>query len=179
MKHPRPAILFALSFCMFLFVPLVWMNWRPIPRVVDQGPTFYFSGDTAGWITPCGCTAGQSGGLARRATIMQESRAQSVYLDVGGAASGTSDYHQMKFEAILMGEMLMNVRAHNLGQSELAFAPDRLMEVSDRTKVPLLSTNTRDTTNQFQPKTHLIISCSGQKALIVGVVDPSLIENAA
>jgi 2',3'-cyclic-nucleotide 2'-phosphodiesterase (5'-nucleotidase family) len=29
------------------------------------------SGDTSGWITPCGCTSNQSGGLERRATLIQ------------------------------------------------------------------------------------------------------------
>ena len=29
------------------------------------------SGDTAGWIVPCGCTSNQSGGLPRRATYIE------------------------------------------------------------------------------------------------------------
>src|SRR6516225_2088203 len=32
------------------------------------------SGDTAGWIVPCGCTANQSGGLLRRGTMVAKLR---------------------------------------------------------------------------------------------------------
>src|SRR5690349_20754720 len=64
------------------------------------------SGDTAGWIVPCGCTSNQSGGLLRRGTFVKEQAAghDVILADAGGAASGTSPYHQVKFEAILRGE---------------------------------------------------------------------------
>src|SRR5215204_4066011 len=64
------------------------------------------SGDTAGWLMPCGCTANQSGGLLRRGTYLADAAksADVVYLDAGGAAGGDSAYHREKFEAILRGE---------------------------------------------------------------------------
>ena len=43
------------------------------------------SGDTAGWIVPCGCTTHQSGGLPRRGNYMERARttAEVLYLDAG------------------------------------------------------------------------------------------------
>src|SRR5438105_2896094 len=39
----------------------------------SSGPvTLVVSGDTAGWILPCGCTSNQSGGLARRGTFIAQ-----------------------------------------------------------------------------------------------------------
>ena len=104
------------------------------------------SGDTAGWLVPCGCTTNQSGGLLRRGTLVRqlESRGPLLVVDAGGAAAGTSAYHKLKFEAILQGELAMNLAAHNLGASEVAFEPDYLREVAYRLHVPFVSANVRD-----------------------------------
>src|SRR5215471_1064329 len=74
------------------------------------------SGDTAGWIVPCGCTANQSGGLLRRGTYVGRlrERAEVLVADAGGAPGGTSAYQRVKFEAILQGEQAMGAVAHNL-----------------------------------------------------------------
>ena len=47
---------------------------RPQPGASSDGRplTVVVSGDTAGWIVPCGCTSNQSGGLPRRATYLAE-----------------------------------------------------------------------------------------------------------
>src|SRR2546430_2641337 len=71
------------------------------------------SGDTAGWLMPCGCTTNQSGGLLRRGTYLAglAKEAEVLYLDAGGAPGGTSPYHREKFESILAGERLMGIAA--------------------------------------------------------------------
>ncbi len=88
------------------------------------------SGDTAGWIAPCGCTANQSGGLLRRATYVAglHRQAEVILVDAGGAAHGTSPYDLAKFEAILRGEVLMGVTAHNIGAAEARFGLDKLRQ---------------------------------------------------
>src|SRR5438094_573401 len=67
------------------------------------------SGDTAGWLMPCGCTSNQSGGLLRRATYLDALRGKGavIYVDAGGAPGGTSGYQKLKFESILAGEKKM------------------------------------------------------------------------
>src|SRR5688572_18323013 len=98
------------------------------------GATVVVSGDTGGWITPCGCASNQSGGLLRRGTYLEglKKGGEVMYLDAGGAAGGTSEYHREKFEAILKGEKLMGVAAHNLGKSELALGAGYLRDVQKR-----------------------------------------------
>ena len=78
------------------------------PSETDSQPLYVVvSGDTAGWIVPCGCTSNQSGGLLRRGTYLQQLRSagEVLYVDAGGAAAGTSAYDRAKFEAILQGEL--------------------------------------------------------------------------
>src|SRR6478672_1770233 len=104
------------------------------------------SGDTSGWIVPCGCTSNQSGGLLRRGTFIRQEQSQHevVLLDVGGAAAGNSPYDRTKFEAIVAGELLMGLTAHNLGGAELALGASYLRELAARTKAHFISANTTD-----------------------------------
>jgi hypothetical protein len=144
-------------------------------EAAPRSATLIASGDTAGWIMPCGCTANQSGGLLRRGTYLDQLRkgGEVVYVDVGGAASGTSAYHKVKFEAILAGEKLMQVAAHNLGRSELAMGAAYLREVSSRSGVGLISSNAMDA-QSGKPivETHRIVDLSGRKVALIGVVSP-------
>src|ERR1700678_210001 len=70
------------------------------PRGDGSAPplSLIVSGDTAGWIMPCGCTANQSGGLPRRGTFVNRARADHavVLADAGGAPGGTSPYDRLK-----------------------------------------------------------------------------------
>ena len=77
------------------------------PSSVERPLVVVVSGDTAGWIVPCGCTSNQSGGLPRRAAYVEGLREQAevILADVGGAPHGTSPYDRAKFEAILRGEL--------------------------------------------------------------------------
>src|SRR5262245_40266390 len=81
---------------------LVWQEWSGCQASSrrDEGTaagsgspvTVVISGDTAGWIVPCGCTSNQSGGLPRRGTLVAECRSRGpvIVADAGGAPGGTS-----------------------------------------------------------------------------------------
>ncbi len=96
------------------------------------------SGDTAGWITPCGCASNQSGGLSRRATLVAGlgPADQVLYLDAGGSASGASEYQRIKLEAILRGLSMMNLAAHNIGGPESELEPAQLLRSPKRRASP-------------------------------------------
>src|SRR5216117_2917206 len=119
---------------------MVWFHPRPAAAV--SGPTLVVSGDSDGWITT-GCTPRQSGGLARRGSYLASLREQGsvIFLDAGGAASGTSEYHKLKFETILEGERAMQIAAHNLGKSELALGAEYIRHVGSRMHFPFVSDN--------------------------------------
>src|SRR5438093_12953258 len=79
-----------------------WAMKRPAPESGAGRPvTLVVSGDSAGWIVPCGCTSNQSGGLLRRGTFINNLRAHGdvILADAGGAPGGTSAYQRVKFEA--------------------------------------------------------------------------------
>jgi hypothetical protein len=139
-----------------------------------DGPTIVISGDTSGWITPCGCASNQSGGLLRRGSYLADLRQKGevIYVDAGGAAGGDSEYHRVKFEAILAGEKEMGVAAHNLGKAELALGPEYLRELAVKMGVPFVSENARDKSGKRLIESRRIIEASGRRIGIIGVVSP-------
>lgn len=148
------------------------------PQPVEPHPgrplTVVVSGDTAGWIVPCGCTSNQSGGLPRRATYLTELAGGSEVLvaDVGGAPGGKSTYDRLKFEAILQGEQAMGIAAHNIGAGEAALGPDYLREVARRLRVPLISTNVLLKDGQPLAEPLRIVEAAGRSVAILGVLSP-------
>jgi hypothetical protein len=125
---------------------------------------------------PCGCTANQSGGLLRRGTMLAKLRDAGhdvIYADVGGAPAGDSPYNRVKFEAILAGERLMNVAAHNLGRGELAFGPEALREIASHGQTPFVSANARAAADGKPIADGLrIVTVDGKRVAIVGVISP-------
>jgi hypothetical protein len=138
------------------------------------------SGDTAGWITPCGCTSNQSGGLLRRGTYLRDlgSKGEVVYVDAGGAPGGTSEYQQVKFEAILAGEKQMRVAAHNLGRGELALGPAYLREMGKRSGVPFVSANAADAGGNALAAPFVLVERGGRTLAVVGVTSPRFATDA-
>jgi len=148
---------------------------RPKPEPAGA-VSIVVSGDTGGWIVPCGCTSNQSGGLARRGTFVRSlSRKGAVIVaDAGGAVVGTSPYDRAKFEAILAGELQMGLAAHNIGAAEAKLGGDYLRGVQSTLNVPFVSCNVSDAQGQFVAPTHRIVDISGRRIAFVGVLSDSL-----
>src|SRR6186997_355511 len=122
---PRAPLRFALGCHIWPFQGPLCASLLIVVSVVGCGQsnkttTIVVSGDTAGWITLCGCASNQSGGLARRATLLAsfDTPKNVLYLDAGGSAAGTSEYQQVKLESILRGLTVMHLAAHNIGGPE-------------------------------------------------------------
>jgi len=139
--------------------------------------SFFVSCDTSGWIVPCGCSAGQSGGLLRRASLIKQLTAdtggQSFVMDVGGAGAGTSTYHQMKFDAIVDGEVGMQLQAHNIGAIEASLGPEKLMDDSGK---HFISANVMKPDGSAFVDACSTIVAKDKTFLVVGVMDPKFAD---
>jgi hypothetical protein len=133
------------------------------------------SGDTAGWIVPCGCASNQSGGMPRRGSHIAELRRENevLVLDAGGAPAGTSRYDRLKFEAILKGEKLLGVAAHNLGGPEAALGADTLRQIAKRTETLFVSANFQDADGQLVGEPYVLLKSSAGMLAVIGVLSPS------
>ena len=124
--------------------------------------------DTSGWIEPCGCASGQSGGLSRRATLAKQLSGdhEMLMMSAGGAGSGDMPYDVEKLRAILDGEAAMGYEIHNIGTPEL------LAELPTHPKLTFLSTNVSGFKSNVVPS--VVVQKSGWKLLVLGVVSPAL-----
>jgi hypothetical protein len=172
---------------------------RPALDSGDSRPlVVVVSGDTDGWIVPCGCTSNQSGGLPRRASYVAELVRDAAVLaadaegaphtnarqrfptqptavlvaDAGGAPRGKSAYDRLKFEAILRGELAMGIVAHNIGAGEAASGPEYLREVARRIHAPFVSTNVLLENGEPLVEPLRTIAASGRDVAILGVLSP-------
>jgi len=143
-----------------------------------QGVVLLVSGDTAGWIVPCGCTSNQSGGLPRRATYIAKLREQGpvIVADAGGAPAGASTYDRLKFEAILQGERTMEIAAHNIGAPEARLGADYLRDVAARLGAPLVSCNLLDAAGRPVAEPARVVAAGGRKIALIGVMDEQYAE---
>ncbi len=160
-----------------LYLALGLVGCGPSPTEAPaRGFTLIVSGDTAGWIVPCGCTANQSGGLPRRGTTLAKERdgREVIYADAGGAPGGTSTYDRVKFEAILAGERAMGLVAHNLGGPEAALGASELRAGARRTGTPFLSANLRDERGDLIAAPAVVVTTGGVKLALMGVISPKL-----
>ncbi|HEX4124813.1 MAG TPA: multiheme c-type cytochrome, partial [Tepidisphaeraceae bacterium] len=171
-----PSARFVVAGCVALFTgAAVWSGCdRSSQSSAPRRAVIVVSGDTAGWIVPCGCTANQSGGLLRRGTYLSQLRAGNdvLYLDAGGAGAGNSPYQQAKLQAIFAGETAMGVAAHNLGASELSLRPAALRKAASAADIPLLSANTTDLAGQPLAPGIRIFPFGGKRIAVTGVVSP-------
>lgn len=145
-----------------------------------QQLTIFVAGDTHGWITPCGCAANQSGGLARRATLVHQAKQQGecLLLDAGGSALGTSDYQRTRFEFLLQGLKQMGLAAHNIGKSETEFAPEVLESIGQAKGITWLSANLTDEHGKTVGESVMELSYLGRKLVVTGVIDAEQVENS-
>ena len=151
---------------------LWWWNGQAAPETPVRPLAIVVAGDTAGWIVPCGCTANQSGGLLRRGTHVKglRGRAEVVVADAGGAPGGTSAYHRVKFEAILKGELNMDLVAHNVGGPEAALGADYLRRMGAELRVPFVSANLRDAKGLLVAEPLRIVQRDGRRVAFTGVL---------
>jgi hypothetical protein len=139
------------------------------PRTTPKSPfTIVVSGETHGFIVPCGCASRQLGGLPRRATYL-ESVPDRLYLDAGGSAARAFEYDRLKVGYIWRGMSGLGVAAANLGPSEIAFGRGFIEAHPD---IPFVSTNVAREDGTPVVPAQRTVQIGGSKILILGICSP-------
>src|SRR5690606_29883495 len=84
------------------------------------------TGESHGYLEPCGCSENQSGGVARRSDLFKQLRAKGwpvAGLDLGGTLKRSRKQSQIKFSAITDALRLLDYRGLGLGSEELRLGP--------------------------------------------------------
>jgi hypothetical protein len=134
----------------------------------------YFTCDTEGRLEPCGCFAGQFGGLTRLKTVLDaEATTNALRVDVGDAVGGHEDYDLMEYRYVLQAFAAMNYDALNIGGREAQFTAKQLREIKQASPVTILGANLVDKiTRQPIFDAYRIVQRGAFRIAIIGVLDP-------
>ena len=131
----------------------------------------WFTSDTSGRIEPCGCFAGQYGGLTRISTTLNNKPPGSLKFEIGNALAGLEDYQILQFRHLLQAQGKIGYDALNLGSREASLPATTLRSLAQNSPVPLLSANVLDaTTRQPVVEPWRIVLRNGLRIGLIGVV---------
>ncbi len=151
---------------------VIGMAWRGRSGGNDSATLVVgVSGNTQGSLEPCGCQAGQSGGLARRQTLLQQQKV-GLLVDTGNVFGGTGTYERLKGAYLLRGMKHMGYAAVNLGEAEISLPVSELSPLSQQSSVSFVSCNaTANGTPSLPIVPFRIETRSGLRVGITGIVD--------
>jgi len=128
-------------FCM-IQMQLACCNASEI-KSVDQ-VAFVFTGEENGYIKPCGCTEGQSGGIKRRYGFIEHLKGNgNIVLPVstGDIAGNFNRQNEIKTETFIKAMEIMGYIVHNIGEKDIAMNYDMLRYLTGVYNVPFISSN--------------------------------------
>ncbi len=151
--------------------PVLFKDW-PEPKLV-----LFLTGQQMGYLEPCGCTglANQKGGMARRATLIQELREKRKWevlpVDVGSQIKRYGKQSEIKFQKTADGLRKMGYQAVALGADDLKLTPGDLLAATNPDDKPSIftSVNVALLDRTLTPR-YRIVEAAGKKIGIIAVL---------
>ncbi len=138
----------------------------------------FATGDTQGWIEPCGCGVSQFGGLPRRASYLAAvSRDGDLRVDLGNAIIGVEPYQRLRLSTILEALSALDYQVFVPGQGELRLGPDfevAARSLGERPRVVCANLVRPDGTAVFEPWAVETLP-DGRRVAIVGLTQTPFI----
>jgi 2',3'-cyclic-nucleotide 2'-phosphodiesterase (5'-nucleotidase family) len=143
--------------------------------------TVIFTGDTNGFLEHCGCKVNQSGGVARRATILERLRREhpgAPVVDLGNAFTRPENQTQLDYlareEQRLYLETMAAMRydASAIGMNELLFGSDWFREATKGLGIPYISSNVAEGGVPFAPASRILHVGSLRVAMVSAFEPP-------
>ena len=142
--------------------------------------TLVYTGNSAGFLETCGCKVNQSGGMARRATVLERLRRQdpdAVLLDAGSSFSRPQNERrpdffaekEQRFYLRLMDSMGYGAAA--IGMNELAFGLPYFRGLAHDVRTPYVAANLRQDGRPIAPA-DTVIRSGGLRVAVVGLFEP-------
>jgi len=142
--------------------------------------TVIFTGDTSGFLEHCGCKANQSGGVARRATVLERLRHEhpdAPVLDLGNAFTRPENQFELDYlareEQRLYLETMAAMRydASAIGMNELLFGSGWFRQATKGLGIPYVSSNVAEGGIRLAPASRML-HASGLRVAVVSVFEP-------
>jgi len=146
-----------------------------------------YTGNVHGYIEPCGCSAGQIGGIDRLAGYIHKERLSrpdtSLHIDSGdlfaeGVITDANKVQQLrvKAESFLEAWGEIGCDAIGVGEAEISLGIKQLQELTEASGVPFLASNIVDTKGDHPLTTSMILERSGMKIGLISLIASKLEE---
>jgi hypothetical protein len=142
--------------------------------------TVIFTGDTNGFLEHCGCKVNQSGGVARRATLLERLRHEhpgAPVVDLGNAFTRPEnqtelDYLSRQEQRLYLETMAaMRYDASAIGMNELLFGSGWFRDATKGLGLPYVSSNVADGGIPLAPASRILHS-RGLRVAVVSAFQP-------
>jgi len=186
--------------------PRAWRTFReryvrgtevaPVSRLFALGPvrprpdppggpavsrlTLVFTGNTYGYLENCGCKSNQSGGVARRSTVLREIRKhvpEALLIDAGNAFPHSDAGERPSFltdeeQRLYLATMSQaGYRASAIGRTELLFGARHFRALSAGATFPFLAANVFEGGQALAPAT-TIVRAGSHRVGMIGIYEP-------
>ena len=155
-------------------------------QAIEQADlSLYFTGTVNGYIEPCGCVAGQIGGIDRIAGFIEdglEANPNSLFVETGDFIS--EDYLldeavlrqlPLKAEAFFSAWSRLGCAAMAVGENDLlTLGVDTLKKLSAKYDIPLLCGNLTDKAGEQVFESYVIVERNGKRIGIFSLLAPEL-----
>lgn len=134
--------------------------------------TLVFTGESKGYIEPCGCSDNLLGGLPRRdavVTALRDKGENVLLIDNGDVMASYSEQDRLKFDFILGAMKKMDYALINLGARDLAWEQEILDTVIMGSGIKILRGQNAPATAELH--------VGGVTFFVIGVIDPALVKS--
>jgi cytochrome c554/c'-like protein len=165
-----------------LFYDLSPATEKPVPPAgpVVRSLTVAFTGKAHGYLENCGCKVNQSGGVARRSTVLRGLRKTDpnlILVDAGDAF--LMPEKQAELDVLSRGEEdlylrtmdFMRYQAAAIGTAELAFGADSFRNAIRGRSTPFLAANIREDGKPLAPAS-IVLRAGSLRVAVIGVFEP-------
>ena len=137
-----------------------------------------YTGDTQSFLEVCGCADNQLGGIARRATMVNDlkrSYPNALLLDAGGLFAGDTVLDQLRCKIHLKAMKAIHYDAANVGVGELRFGQAFFETMRDSSGIPFISANLKINGEQMGASVR-ILDAGDVRVGVIGVAGEREIE---
>jgi len=142
--------------------------------------TLAYTGDSFGFLENCGCKVNQSGGVARRSTILRELRRKDpdlLLVDAGNAfikpdKQDEPDYFSRREQALYLQTMdFMRYGAAAIGTTELSYGLDHFRAMGRGVRTPYLAANLLAEGRPIAPPS-VLLHAGALRVAVIGLFEP-------
>ena len=133
--------------------------------------------DTSGYLETCGCSSHQLGGLARRATKIDQLRQAGPVLAIEGAhiVEDKGEFQLFKGQMIVAALNMMDYGAMMLGVREAQQGTEGIAKLVEGAKFPVFSANLQAKDSPWLQR-FATVEVGGTQVAITGVSQPELVD---